>query len=216
MKSNLNEDQEKKISLRIKVLVLGDSNVGKTCSIIKYSENIFDSDNIATIGIGLTEKIIIKNNYEITLEIWDTAGQERFRSLTKTFFDKVHGVIFMYDITQKKTYDNIENWIGDAKKNSDSFKSIILGNKKDLESERQVTYKDLEKVGIKFKMFFMETSAKTGENIKESFEKLVDELLENKSQEEIIEKYGTEGDGNRISDLKSQSKKNDGKQKKCC
>ena len=215
MKSNLNEDQNNYIPLKMKIIVLGDTNVGKTCSIINYTENFFDSDHIATIGVGLIEKTIIKNNYKISLEIWDTAGQERFRALTKNFFNKVHGVIFMYDITKKETYNNIENWMRDAKNNSGYFKSIILGNKKDLDSERVVSYDDLKKIASKFKIPYMETSAKTGENIKEAYDKLIDELLENKTKEKIIKEYSIEGDKDKISDLSAKRKNNNSK-KKCC
>ena len=214
MNSNLDEEENKYICLKLKIIVLGDSNVGKTCSIVNYVESIYDSDHIPTIGIGLSEKIIIKNDYIIKLEIWDTAGQERFRALTKKFFNEVQGIVFMYDITEKKSYSDIGNWINDAKNNSDNFKSIILGNKKDLESNRIVQYSDLEKAGFKYKMPYMETSAKTGENINEAFDKLIDEILDNKSKKEIIQKYA-EGDNNKSFNLKNQ-KHNKNKKKNCC
>ena len=184
MSNNTNNDNY--IPLNIKLLILGDSNVGKTVTTLTYTENVFDDTQVPTIGIDLKEKTLILNEYKINLQIWDTAGQERFRSLTKSFYRDVNGIVFMYDITSRESYNNIGIWIRDSKNNVNNIQAIIFGNKKDLESYRKVSTDDLKKIGEKYKMPYLEGSAKTGENIKECFDLLIDELLKNKTKEEII------------------------------
>ena len=184
MSNNTNNDNY--IPLNIKLLILGDSNVGKTVTTLTYTENVFDDTQVPTIGIDLKEKTLILNEYKINLQIWDTAGQERFRSLTKSFYRDVNGIVFMYDITSRESYNNIGIWIRDSKNNVNNIQAIIFGNKKDLESYRKVSTDDLKKIGEKYKMPYLEGSAKTGENIKECFDLLIDELLKHKTKEEII------------------------------
>ena len=203
-------DNDNYIPLTIKLLILGDSNVGKTVTTLTYTENIFDDTQVPTIGIDLKEKTLILNKYKINLQIWDTAGQERFRSLTKSFYRDVNGIIFMYDITSRESYNNIGIWIRDSKNIIDNIQGIILGNKKDLESYRKVSTDDLKKIGEKFKMPYLEGSAKTGENIKECFDLLIDELLKNKTQEEIIINFAKD------SQTKDRLKRKSMKSKKKC
>ena len=203
-------DNDNYIPLSIKILILGDSNVGKTVTSLTYAENVFDDAHMATIGVDLKEKTLILNEYKIDLQIWDTAGQERFRSLTKSFFHSVNGIVFMYDITNRASYNNIGNWIRDARNNVQNIQGIILANKIDLENDRKVKKEELKIIGEKFKMPYLEGSAKTGENIKECFDILVDELLKNKTQEEIINKFGKDNNGETL------LKRKDPKTKKKC
>ena len=172
------DDQRKKLS--IKLLLIGDSEVGKTSLLLKYTEHIFPEEHIATIGVEYKDKYIIKDNYNIRLQIWDTAGQERFHSITKNIYRNTNGVIFIYDITKKETFDNIKNWIFDLQSASADIKGIILGNKNDLTDKREVNMTDLQELGEKYKMPYMETSAKNNVNVNEGFELIVNELLQDK------------------------------------
>ena len=200
-------DNDNYIPLSIKILILGDTNVGKTVTSLTYTENLFDESHMATVGIDLKKKTLILNEFKISLEIWDTAGQERFRSLTKSFFNSVDGIVFMYDITNRESYNSLGNWIKDARNNVENIKGVILGNKKDLEKDRKVNV-DLKTIEEKYKMPVLEGSAKTGDNIKKCFDILVDELLKNKTQEEVISCYGKDNEnGNKLKPKLTKSKK---------
>ena len=205
------DDQRKKLS--IKLLLIGDSEVGKTSLLLKYTEHIFPEEHIATIGVEYKDKYIIKDNYNIRLQIWDTAGQERFHSITKNIYRNTNGVIFIYDITKKETFDNIKNWILDLQSASADIKGIILGNKNDLTDKREVNMTDLKELGEKYKMPYMETSAKNNVNVNEGFELIVNELLQDKDENQIMEMFSRKT----RSDLSiCSSKSQDAKKKSCC
>ena len=205
------DDQRKKLS--IKLLLIGDSEVGKTSLLLKYTEHIFPEEHIATIGVEYKDKYIIKDNYNIRLQIWDTAGQERFHSITKNIYRNTNGVIFIYDITKKETFDNIKNWILDLQSASADIKGIILGNKNDLTDKREVNMTDLKELGEKYKMPYMETSAKNNVNVNEGFELIVNELLQDKDENQIMERFSRKT----RSDLSiCSTKSRDSKKKSCC
>ena len=205
------DDQRKKLSM--KLLLIGDSEVGKTSLLLKYTEHIFPEEHIATIGVEYKDKYIIKDNYNIRLQIWDTAGQERFHSITKNIYRNTNGVIFIYDITKKETFDNIKNWIFDLQSASADIKGIILGNKNDLTDKREVNMTDLQELGEKYKMPYMETSAKNNVNVNEGFELIVNELLQDKDENQIMEMFSRKT----RSDLSiCSTKSRDSKNKSCC
>ena len=175
--------------LKLKILILGETAVGKTCMLLKYTDNTFSEKHLATIGVEYKEKIINTPKYKVNLHIWDTAGQERFKALTRTFFNGTNGVIFVYDITNKKSFEGVKDWINDGQLQGD-YKAIICGNKIDLEKSREVKFESLKEFGLKKNMEVFETSAKDGINIKEAFERLVDLILKSKSDKELIREYG--------------------------
>ena len=200
--------------LKFKIIIIGDSGVGKTSMLLKYVDDYFPETHIATIGVEYKTKTLIKGKYKISLNIWDTAGQERFKSITKTFFNNTTGALFVYDITKRASFSGptgVKNWIKDTKE-YDKFDSIIVGNKIDLEKKRVINFSELKELGVKNKMDFFETSAKTGKNINEVFDKLVDNIIKNRSEEELIKEFGIKSG----SKNKKLSKKNDNKKKACC
>ena len=158
--------------ISLKILLIGDSHVGKTSLLLKYVDDFFPEEHIATIGIEYKDKIINKDGYNIRLQIWDTAGQERFNSITKNIYRNTNGVLFVYDVTNRKSYNSMKNWIKDTEKIDKDIKGIILANKIDLE-EREVNTDELEELGNKMNMKFLETSAKDNNNVKEAFFLLV-------------------------------------------
>ena len=183
-KNNSNQNE-----LTLKLLILGDSRVGKTSLILNYVDKMFPEAHISTLGVEYKEKTIIKNNFNIRLQIWDTAGEERFRSITKNIFRNANGILFVYDVTNKESFVNIKNWIKDTENVDKEIKGLIIGNKIDLDEQRVIFYEDLEEIGEKYGMPFLETSAKNGTNVNECFETLIDELFKNKSRDEIKSLY---------------------------
>ena len=175
--------------LKFKILILGDSGVGKTSMLLKYVDNFFPQTHIATIGVEFKTKIITKGKYKITLNIWDTAGQERFKSITRGLYQGATGIIFVYDITKRETFSGVKNWIKDAE-GYGKFDCVVCGNKIDLEVNRVVKLDELKECGIKKKIDFIETSAKTGNNIYQAFDKLVDSIIKNRTEEELIRDFG--------------------------
>ena len=204
-----NKDQPE---LAIKTLVIGDSRVGKTSLLLKYVDKSFPEEHISTIGVEYKEKLITKDGFNIRLQIWDTAGEERFRSITKSIYKNTHGVLFVYDITQKDTFANVKHWIKDTENIDREIRGVIVGNKIDL-PDRVISKTDLDEIGEKYKMPVIETSAKEGTNVNECFELLIDELFKNKTHDQIKEIYLRKAK----SDLSISSKTiNTNKKKKCC
>ena len=168
------------VDIVYKLLLLGESSVGKTSIILRYIENSFNESNISTCGIDVKCKYVSCENKKIRLDIWDTAGQERFRGLTKNYFRGGHGFIFVYDITNKESFDKLKGWMKDAKEkiqDDESFKMIIVGNKKDCENKRKIEFQRLKEFGEENKVMYIEVSAKTGEGVDQLFNDFVHELL---------------------------------------
>ena len=206
-------ENDNNIQLSLKILIIGDSQVGKTSLLLEYVDKTFTEDHIATIGVEYKEKFVKKDDYDIRLQIWDTAGQERFRSITKNIFRNTDGVLFVYDVTNKDSFANIKNWIKDTENVSKEIKGVIIGNKIDLVNERKISKEDLEEIGRKYRMPVLEVSVKNIINVNESFDLIIDELFKNKSKEQIKEKYLRK----KKNDLSISTKKtNLKKQKGCC
>ena len=214
MSEEESSDDDQKIKLSLKILLIGDSQVGKTSLLLKYTEHVFPEEHIATIGVEYKDKFILKDNYNIRLQIWDTAGQERFHSITKNIYRNANGVLFVYDITNQESFGNIKNWIKDLQNVGNDIKGVIIGNKIDLEQKRDVSKQYLEEIGKKYNMPILETSAKQSINVNEGFELLVNELLKGKNENQIVEMFSRKT----RSDLSISSKSTAKKQKKggCC
>ena len=168
------------IDIVYKFLLLGESGVGKTSIILRYIENTFNNSDISTCGVDVKHKYVSCDNKKIRLDIWDTAGQERFRVLAKNYFRGAHGFILVYDITNEDSFAKLKGWIKDAKEkieNENDYKMMIVGNKKDCEKEREITYDTLKEFSNNNKVIFSEVSAKTGEGIDKLFNDFVHELL---------------------------------------
>ena len=163
----------------IKLIVLGNTSVGKSSFILKYIEDKFVLNYMATLGMDFKQKKLkLKNGQEVRLRIYDTAGQERFKSVAVSFIKKAEGVILIYDIGNKATFESLEEWIKNIKESGkENLPIILVGNKCDLPPEkRQVELIEGKDKAEEFNLPFFETSCKEGINIKEVFEKIVEDI----------------------------------------
>lgn len=170
----LNDDE-----IEFKVLLVGDSKVGKTSILLQFTEETYSEAHVMTIGIDYKVKRIQMDNYKINLKIWDSAGQERFQSITKNYYKGADAVVFVFDITDRDSFTNLKKWIKQAEDHvtNKNYKKIIVGNKDDLEPERKVEQKEISYFAKKNNIDYIETSAKTNHNITEVFSYLVNDLL---------------------------------------
>ena len=163
---------------KIKIMILGETLVGKTAIITRYTKKIFAENYLTTVGIDFQNKQLNINGKKINVEIWDTAGQERFRNIAKTYFQSSDGFLLVYDITSKDSFNKLNDWYDQIKLNApENSKCIIAGNKSDLEEKRQVKKEEGEKFASDNNLKFYETSAKDDKNINIVFELLSNEIV---------------------------------------
>lgn len=175
-----NDTPKKDEKISFKIILLGDSSVGKTSLILRFCEGNFEEESISTIGIDTKCKYLKRGNKKIELKIWDTAGQERFKSIAKNSYKGADGILLVYDISNKKTFDSVKKWIDNIKESIDMSKIgfIVVGNKCDLEKEEWEVTDDLkEKLQETQNVKIIETSCKNNINVDESFANLVDIML---------------------------------------
>ena len=168
---------------RIQIIMVGESGVGKTSLIRRYTNNIFNTNHLETIGIEFFNKEERINDQIIQIKLWDTAGQEIFHPLTKNFYRKADGIIIVYDITNKESFDRIQDWVKSVYDNTDTYKEIqmiIVGNKIDLEENREVSKEEGMKIGKYFEIDFFEASAKNAEGVRNFLIKIIEDILNNK------------------------------------
>ena len=160
-------------------IIVGDMAVGKSCLLLQFTDHKFRHQHELTIGVEFGGKTIEVKNKNIKIQIWDTAGQEAFQAITRTYYKGAIGALLVYDITKHDTFDHINKWINEVKNNgSKDIVCMLIGNKKDLEEERQVRYEEGKELADKNKMLFLETSAKTAENVQECFYLSAEKILE--------------------------------------
>ena len=170
------------------LLIIGDTSVGKTSLITRYTNGTFKEEYLATVGLDYYSKEEIINNKTINIKIWDTAGQERFKALTQSYFRNAEGVILAFDVTNTSSYDNLKDWIGSIKKNLEGknifLPLIIVGNKIDMEESREVEKETAEQFATENNYKYFEASAKTGEGVDDAVRDLVNQVLNNNQIDE--------------------------------
>ena len=167
-----------------KVLLLGNSDVGKSSLLLRYVDSVWSDTFVPTIGVDFKVKTIEIGGKKVKLQIWDTAGQERFRTVVSTYFRGAHGIFLIYDITNRDSFKNLENWLIEIEKNaSENVLKILIGNKNDLEDERDITPDEGKAFANRNGMQFIETSAKMNTNVNEAFETLGKLMIEFNSQQ---------------------------------
>ena len=163
---------------RINLMILGNSKVGKTCFILRYTDNIFQEVYLSTIGIDFKTKTETVNNKQYKIYLYDTTGQEKYKSIALNIIKNAQGIILMYDITDRESFESIPEWIKSIKDAKGSnFPMILLGNKLDKEDVRVIKEKEGKELADEYNIKFFETSNKTGTNIQEAGLALVNEIL---------------------------------------
>ncbi len=201
---------------KCQLLIIGDSSVGKTSILTRFTEDKFTTNYINTIGIDFFSKDEIFNNKKIRIKIWDTAGEERYRALTQGFFKSANGIIITYAVNDVDTFENLKYWIQSIHTNlgeNDLVKIIIIGNKIDL--DREVNFDDAKKYAEDNGYKYFETSAKSGKGINESIKFLVQEIIDSQDKTNNINKNNKDNkhDDDTIS---LDENKHSNNEKKCC
>lgn len=208
------DGEDKLQDMLFKLIVIGEPSVGKSCMLVRAVKNEFKDEYEVTIGAEFNSLYFEIQSKKVQVQVWDTAGMEKFRSIIKVFFNGSQAAFIVYDITRKETFDKVDNWVNMLQETTTpNIKIILVGNKKDCEADRQVTYE----MGKEFAdshgfVHFMETSAKTGEGVMAAFQTMAKALyLEYKDEEKTDElKHGQSGSSTQLTP--NQKKKNDG----CC
>lgn len=169
--------------LTFKVMLIGDSCVGKTCLLTRFKDGKFLSGTfISTVGIDFRNKVVTVDGSKVKLQIWDTAGQERFRSVTHAYYRDAHALLLLYDVTSKNSFDNTRAWLAEVHEYAqDDVVIMLIGNKCDVNGDRVVRREDGERLAREYNVAFMETSAKTGLNVDLAFMAVARELKARKS-----------------------------------
>jgi len=209
MSKKLDPKYLKKNKFEVHLITLGDSAVGKTSLIGRYIDNYFSNNYIGTFGLDSQFKKKKINDEEINVKITDTAGQERYQSIAANYIKKANGILLVYDITSKDSFENVNKWAGEIKEKSEVSKPIILiGNKLDLEDKRVITKEQGQEFAKKYcdgGINFYETSCKTGENVNEAIDDLVNQVYDKYAKNNLNE-------GNNINLNEKQNRERG----KCC
>ena len=170
----------KEVEFVFKILLLGDSEVGKSCFLMRYSDNVFVENYITTIGLDYKLKNVkLDSGKTIKVQLWDTAGQDKYRTIAKNYFKGYHGILLLYDVKKQSSFQNIRDWIQDIREEV-SQKAIIflIGNKIDLVDKRKISKEKGIELAEEYKLPFFEASAKSGENVDEVFKALYKKISE--------------------------------------
>ncbi|XP_044232145.1 ras-related protein Rab-15 isoform X2 [Thunnus albacares] len=163
----------KQYDVLFRLLLLGDSGVGKTCLLCRFTDNEFHPSHISTIGVDFKMKTLVIDGIKVRIQIWDTAGQERYQTITKQYYRRAQGIFLVYDITSERSFQHIMKWASDV----DEVQKILVGNKSDEVDKRQVATEQGIKLAKAYGMDFFETSAFTNHNITETFTRLAEQVL---------------------------------------
>lgn len=190
-----------------KVMLIGDSGVGKTCLLVRFKDGAFLSGSfISTVGIDFRNKVVDVEGTKVKLQIWDTAGQERFRSITRAYYRDANALLLLYDVSNKASFDNIRAWLGEINEYAqEDVVIMLLGNKADMTSERVIRTEDGERLANEYNVAFMETSAKTGMNVDLAFMAVAKDLKMKKTRKPTDPKFS-------VTDYVNQEKQSVG----CC
>jgi len=169
-----------------KIVLIGDSGVGKSNLLSRFTRNEFNLESKSTIGVEFATKSITVNNKRLKAQIWDTAGQERYRAITSAYYRGAVGALLVYDISKRQSYDNVIRWLKELRDHADSNIVICLvGNKKDLRHLRQVNTDDAKQFCTQERLFFIETSALADSNVNVAFETILKEIYHNVSKRQL-------------------------------
>ncbi|KAI3403997.1 SEC4 [Candida oxycetoniae] len=195
----------------MKLLLVGDSGVGKSCLLLRFVEDKFNPSFITTIGIDFKIRTIESKGKKIKLQVWDTAGQERFRTITTAYYRGAMGIILIYDVTDARSFENVQNWFQTVSQHANEEAQIFLvGNKCDDVENRQVSKEQGEELAHQLQIPFLEASAKSNENVEEIFHELAGIIQDKHVDEPASGSYSGGAGGVDVSQSNSGIKNN------CC
>ncbi|CDP07731.1 unnamed protein product [Coffea canephora] len=190
--ANLNQ----KIDYVFKIVLIGDSSVGKSQLLARFSRNEFSLDSKATIGVEFQTRTVVIDHKTVKAQIWDTAGQERYRAVTSAYYRGAVGAMLVYDITKRQSFDHVARWLEELRGHADKNIVIMLvGNKTDLESLRDVSTDDAKEFAQKENLYFMETSALEATNVEPAFITVLTEIYRIVSKKSLVANEEAESEG---------------------
>lgn len=166
-----------------KLVLIGDSGVGKSCLLLRFADDNFTDSYISTIGVDFRFRTINVDSKVVKLQIWDTAGQERFRTITAAYYRGADGIIMVYDVTSLESFEHVEEWLSEVDRYaSENTVKLLVGNKADLVDEKQVSEETAQRFADRLGMHFLETSAKTATNVEAAFLTIAKELIKSRDK----------------------------------
>jgi len=195
-----------------KLLLIGDSGVGKSCLLLRFADNTYTDSYISTIGVDFKIRTLDIDGKTVKLQIWDTAGQERFRTITSSYYRGAHGIIVVYDVTDKVSFNNVKQWLGEIDRYAcQSVNKLLVGNKADLVEKKVVDFNEAKEFADSLGISFLETSAKSAQNVEEAFLTMTRQIKErvSRNHDPNPPKPGSVN-------ISTNSKKLKGDKKKCC
>jgi Ras-related protein Rab-35 len=197
-----------------KLLIIGDSGVGKSSLLVRFADNTFTGNYITTIGVDFKIRTIDLHGERVKLQIWDTAGQERFRTITSTYYRGTHGVIVVYDVTSGESFANVKRWLHEIDQNCEVVNRILVGNKNDDPDRKVVLTEDARRFSDQMGIQLFETSAKDNINVEEMFRAITELVLKHKKDQKELNDNG--GDRVRLRSEKRGRPSDLRNKKKCC
>ena len=165
---------------QFRLIIIGESTVGKSCLLRRFTQGRWIEHNDPTVGVDFHTKMVQVDGHNLKLQLWDTAGQERFRAITRSYFRNAVGALLVFDISDQNSFAKISGWMEDVRQSSKPHEPVFLlvGNKADLDRQRQVLRVDAERLASSFKIDYIETSSRTGQNVEEIFNVLARRIFE--------------------------------------
>ncbi|KAK7688880.1 GTP-binding protein yptc1 [Cerrena zonata] len=160
-----------------KLLLIGDSGVGKSCLLLRFAENSFTDSYLSTIGVDFKIRTVELEGKMFKLQIWDTAGQERFRTISQAYYRGAHGIVVVYDVTDGESFEHVKGWLTEIERHaSEGVRKLLIGNKSDLVDKKVIEYGVAKDFADEKQLPFLETSAKNSTNVEEAFLALAKEI----------------------------------------
>jgi len=206
--------------VNLKFLVIGEPGVGKSSLMLRFTEEKFSTDILPTVGLDFRVKVMDHKGYSVKLSIWDTAGQERFKNITSAYYRGAHGVILVYDLTSRRSFENLDHWLVEEEKHNTETKTkkLVVGNKSDQKGRRRISYEEGANWAERRGFLFLETSAKSNAGVETAFYNLVDRIL----QEPALWEKGLQGVDSRETSqrpgirIESRQGRDNGTGRNCC
>jgi len=175
-----------------KLLLIGDSGVGKSCLLLRFADDTYTESHISTIGVDFKIRTVELDGKVIKLQIWDTAGQERFRTITSSYYRGAHGIIVVYDVTDEESFNNVKTWLNEINRYAnENVNKLLVGNKSDLTSKKVVDHATAKAFADEIGIPFLETSAKSAENVEQAFMRMAQEIKKQMASQPAMNKPNT-------------------------